>query len=208
MTKQFSQVQQPVESDLEEYKYRFNNSTTAQDKSTVNKKPRIFFPTTPLYYQTLQSRIVFNPPPKIQLETPQTPGNPHLWNQQSWNKSLGEYRSLFGNLTPAAGQSEGNTLTWEQSPAQNPTKSASSLTERTVILQPIGSSDKGKQPALTPGEHSNTRTPIPLNIISNTLSINQIMAYWDIAKLEKFSSEEDNAYSWIADTEKAITANS
>ncbi|KAG9288375.1 hypothetical protein G9A89_021406 [Geosiphon pyriformis] len=33
------------------------------------------------------------------------------------------------------------------------------------------------------------------------------MAYWDIAKLEKFSSEEDNAYFWIMDAEKAITTN-
>ncbi|KAG9299688.1 hypothetical protein G9A89_006404 [Geosiphon pyriformis] len=34
------------------------------------------------------------------------------------------------------------------------------------------------------------------------------MAYRDIAKLEKFSGEEDNAYSWIADAKKVITANS
>ncbi|KAG9288089.1 hypothetical protein G9A89_017684 [Geosiphon pyriformis] len=33
------------------------------------------------------------------------------------------------------------------------------------------------------------------------------MAYQDIAKLEKFSGKEDNAYSWITDAEKAITAN-
>ncbi|KAG9289247.1 hypothetical protein G9A89_002590, partial [Geosiphon pyriformis] len=88
-----------------------------------------------------------------------------------------------------------------------PTESASSLMEETAILQSIGSSDKGKQPALAPKEHLNTRTPIPLNITSNTPPINQIIAYWDIAKLEKFSGEEDNTYSWIVDTEKAITAN-
>ncbi|KAG9301989.1 hypothetical protein G9A89_021033 [Geosiphon pyriformis] len=33
------------------------------------------------------------------------------------------------------------------------------------------------------------------------------MAYQDITKLEKFSGEEDNAYSWITDAKKAITAN-
>ncbi|KAG9301613.1 hypothetical protein G9A89_016683 [Geosiphon pyriformis] len=79
--------------------------------------------------------------------------------------------------------------------------------EKTAILQLIGSSDKGKQPALAPREHSNTWTPISLNIISNTPPINRIMAYQDIAKLEKFSGEEDNAYFWIVDAKKAITAN-
>ncbi|KAG9287160.1 hypothetical protein G9A89_003008 [Geosiphon pyriformis] len=79
--------------------------------------------------------------------------------------------------------------------------------KETAILQPIGSSNKGKQPALAPREHLNTQTPIPLNITSNTPPINQIMAYQNITKLEKFSGEEDNAYSWIADAEKAITAN-
>ncbi|KAG9300260.1 hypothetical protein G9A89_011333 [Geosiphon pyriformis] len=157
LTKQFSQVQQPIESDLEEYEYKSNNPTTAQDKSM--------------------------------------------------NKSLGEYGSLFENLTPTASQSEGNTSTWEQPPAQNPTESAFPLMEETAILQPIGSSNKGKQPALASGEHSNTRTPIPLIITSNILFINWIIAYQDIAKLEKFSSKEDNAYSWIVDTEKAITTN-
>ncbi|KAG9305659.1 hypothetical protein G9A89_022581 [Geosiphon pyriformis] len=51
------------------------------------------------------------------------------------------------------------------------------------------------------------QTPISLNITSNTPPINRIMTYQDIAKLEKFSGEEDNTYSWIADAEKAITAN-
>ncbi|KAG9293193.1 hypothetical protein G9A89_010530 [Geosiphon pyriformis] len=95
----------------------------------------------------------------------------------------------------------------EQPPAQNLAESASPLMEETAILQPIGSSDKKKQPALAPREHSNTRTLILLNITSNTPPINQIMAYRDIAKLEKFSGKEDNAYSWIADAEKAITTN-
>ncbi|KAG9292758.1 hypothetical protein G9A89_001288 [Geosiphon pyriformis] len=79
--------------------------------------------------------------------------------------------------------------------------------KETAILQPIGSSDKGKQPALASREHSNMQTPISLNITSNTPPINQIMAYWDIIKLEKFSDKKDNAYSWIMDAEKAITAN-
>ncbi|KAG9305845.1 hypothetical protein G9A89_006256 [Geosiphon pyriformis] len=200
-------VQQPVESNSEEYENKSNNPITAQAKSTVNKKLRVLFPTIPSYYQTLQSRIVFNPPLETQSETLQTPGNPHSWNQHSWTKSLGEYGSLFGNLIPAASQTEGNPLTWEQPPAQNLVESASPLTEKTTILQPIGSSDKEKQPALAPREHLNTRTLISLNITSNTLPINQIMAYQDIAKLEKFSGKEDNAYSWITDAEKAITAN-
>ncbi|KAG9296606.1 hypothetical protein G9A89_015198 [Geosiphon pyriformis] len=196
-----------VKSNPEEYENKSNNPITAQAKSTVNKKPRILSPTTPLYHQTPQSRIVFNPPPETQLETPQTSKNPHPWNQHSWTKSLGEYRLLFGNLTPVAGQTEGNPSTWEQPPAQNLAESASPLIEETAILQPIGSSDKEKQPALAPGEHSNTQTPIPLNIISNTPPINWIMTYQDIAKLEKFSGEKDNTYSWIVNTEKAITAN-
>ncbi|KAG9292725.1 hypothetical protein G9A89_008313 [Geosiphon pyriformis] len=106
-------LQQPIESDPEKYKYRFNNPTIVQDKSMVNKKP-------------------------------------------SWTKSLGEYRLLFENLTSTASQTERNISTWEQPPAQNPTESASPLMERTAILQPISTSNKGKQPALAPREHSNT----------------------------------------------------
>ncbi|KAG9294256.1 hypothetical protein G9A89_021615 [Geosiphon pyriformis] len=166
VAQRFPQVQQPVESDSEEYENKSNNPVTAQAKPTVNKKPRALSPTTPSYHQTPQSIIVFNPP----LET-------------HWTKSLGEYGLLFGNLTPAAGQTEGNLSTWEQPPAQNLAELASPLMEKTAILQPIGSSNKGKQPALAPGEHSNMRTPIPLNIT------------------------KDNAYSWIADAKKAITAN-
>ncbi|KAG9291717.1 hypothetical protein G9A89_012002 [Geosiphon pyriformis] len=183
VAQQFPQVQQPVESNPKKYENESNNPVTAQAKSTVNKKPR-----------TLQSRIVFNPPLGTQSEIPQTPGNPHPWNQHSWTKSLGEYRSLFGNLIPAA--------------AQNLAESTSPLTEETAILQPIGLSNKGKQPALAPREHSNMQTPIFLNITSNTPPINRIMAYRDIAKLEKFSGEEDNTYSWIMNAKKAITTNS
>ncbi|KAG9298562.1 hypothetical protein G9A89_018921 [Geosiphon pyriformis] len=157
MAQRFPQVQQPVESDPEEYENKSNNPVTAQAKFIT--------------------------------------------------KSLGEYGLLFGNFTPAAGQTEGNPSTWKQPLAQNLAESASSLMKKTAILQPIGSSNKEKQPALAPGKHSNTRTPIFLNITSNTPPINQIMAYLNIAKLEKFSGEEDNAYSWIADAEKAITAN-
>ncbi|KAG9299689.1 hypothetical protein G9A89_006405 [Geosiphon pyriformis] len=145
VTQQFPQVQQPVKSNPEEYKNKSNNPITAQAKSTVNKKPR-----------TPQSRIVFNSPLETQSETPRTPGNPHPWNQHSWTKSLGEYRLLFGNLTLAASQTEENPSTWEQPLAQNLAESISPLTEKTAILQPIGLSDKGKQPALAPGEHSNT----------------------------------------------------
>ncbi|KAG9288220.1 hypothetical protein G9A89_020526 [Geosiphon pyriformis] len=130
VAQRFPQVQQPVEFDLEKYENESNNPITAQAKSTVNKKPR--------------------------SETPQTPGNSHPWNQHSWTKSLGEYGLLFRNLTPAASQTERNPSTWEQSPAQNLTELTSPLTEKTAILQPIGSSDKGKQPALAPREHSNT----------------------------------------------------
>ncbi|KAG9306331.1 hypothetical protein G9A89_018214 [Geosiphon pyriformis] len=169
-------IQQPVESDPEEYKNESNNPVTAQAKSMVNKKPRVLSPTTLSYHQTPQSRIVFNSPPETH-----------------WTKLLEKYGSLFGNLTPTA--------------TQNLAESAFPLIEETAILQFIGSSDKEKQPALAPGEHSNTRTPIPLNITSNTPPINRIMAYRDIAKLEKFSGEEDNAYSWITNAEKAITAN-
>ncbi|KAG9288374.1 hypothetical protein G9A89_021405 [Geosiphon pyriformis] len=77
VAQQFSQVQQPVKSDPEEYKNKSNNPITAQAKSMVNKKPRVLSPTTPSYHQTPQSRIVFNPPPETQSETPQTPENPH-----------------------------------------------------------------------------------------------------------------------------------
>ncbi|KAG9287988.1 hypothetical protein G9A89_017583 [Geosiphon pyriformis] len=169
VAQQFSQVQQPMEFDPEEYKNKSNTPVTVQAKFTVNKKPSVLSLTTPLYYQTFQSRIVFNLPLETQSETPQTPGNPHPWNQHT------------------AGQTEENPSTWEQPPAQNLVESASPLTEETAILQLIGSSNKGKQPALAPREHSNTQTPIPLNITSNTPPINRIMAYRDIAKLEKFS---------------------
>ncbi|KAG9299935.1 hypothetical protein G9A89_009663 [Geosiphon pyriformis] len=118
--------------------------------------------------------------------------NPVTAQAKFTTKLLGKYGSLFGNFTPAAGQTEENSSTWEQPLAQNLTESASPLIEETAILQPIGLSDKGKQPALAPGEHLNT----------NISPINWIMAYWDITKLEKFSGEEDNAYSWITNAEK------
>ncbi|KAG9302008.1 hypothetical protein G9A89_021052 [Geosiphon pyriformis] len=207
MAQQFPQVQQPVESNSEEYENKSNKPVTVQAKSMVNKKPRVLSPTTPLYHQILQSRIVFNPPLKTQSETLRTPGNSHPWNQHSWTKSLEKYGLLFGNLNPAAGQTEKNPSTWEQPPAQNLAESASPLMEETAILQPIGSSNKRKQPALALREHSNTQTPILLNITSNIPPINRIMAYQNITKLEKFSGEEDNAYSWIVDAEKAITVN-
>ncbi|KAG9307394.1 hypothetical protein G9A89_017223 [Geosiphon pyriformis] len=180
VAQQFSQVQQPVESDPKEYENKFNNPITAQAKFTVNKKPRVLSPTTLSYHQTPQSRIVFNPPPETH-----------------WTKSLGEYGLLFGNLTPAAGQTEENPSTWEQPSAQNLAELASPLTEKTAILQPIGSSNKGKQSALAPGEHLNTQTPIPLNITSNTPPINRIMAYQDIAKLKKFSAIERDYYTMV-----------
>ncbi|KAG9300717.1 hypothetical protein G9A89_023515 [Geosiphon pyriformis] len=178
-----------------EYKNESNNSVTAQAKSTVNKKPRVFSPTTPSYYQTPQIGNTTNSWKSTPLESTQL----DQITRKIW--------IAVGNLTPAASQTEGNPSTWEQPPAQNLAESAFPLTEETAILQPIGSSNKGKQSALAPGEHSNTQTPIPLNITSNTPSINQIMAYQNIAKLEKFSGKEDNAYSWIADAKKVITAN-
>ncbi|KAG9307012.1 hypothetical protein G9A89_003063 [Geosiphon pyriformis] len=141
LTKQFFQVQQPVESDLEKYKYRSNNFTTAQDKFMVNKKPKVFSSTTPSYHQTPQKPL----------------------------------------------------------PTQPLTESSTTSSEKTAILQPIGKINKEKQPELALGEHSTS--------INKTLPTHQIMAYQDIAKLEKFSSEEDNAYLWIAKAEKAITAN-
>ncbi|KAG9293529.1 hypothetical protein G9A89_005532 [Geosiphon pyriformis] len=149
MTKRFFQVQQSVEFNLEKYKDRSNNLTTAQNKSTT--------------------------------------------------KSLGEYESLFGNLTPT-----------EQPLAQNPAESASLLMEKTAILQSIGFSNKEKQPALAPREHSNTWTPISLTVTSNTPPINRIMAYWNIAKLEKFSGLRSSLLRSVqsrhlANLQKAVT---
>ncbi|KAG9304204.1 hypothetical protein G9A89_019766 [Geosiphon pyriformis] len=98
-------------------------------------------------------------------------------------------------------------LTWKQPPAQNPAKSISSLMKGTAILQPIGLSNKKKQPALASEKHSNMWTPIPLNVTNNTSPINWIMAYQDITKLEKFSEKKNNMYLWIAKAKKAITVN-
>ncbi|KAG9293379.1 hypothetical protein G9A89_007625 [Geosiphon pyriformis] len=154
IAKRFSQVQQPVESDLDKYKDEFNNPGTAQAKSMVNKKPRFFSSTISLYYQILQSRIVFNPPLETQSETPRTPGNPHPWNQHSWTKSLGEYGSLFENLTSTLNKTDRNTLTWEPPPTQPLTKSSTTPSKETAILQSIEKINKGKQPELALGEHS------------------------------------------------------
>ncbi|KAG9284476.1 hypothetical protein G9A89_014080 [Geosiphon pyriformis] len=95
----------------------------------------------------------------------------------------------------------------EPPPTQLLTESSTTLSEKTAILQPIGKINKEKQPELAPGEHSSTQTPNPLALISKILPIHQIMAYRDIAKLEKFSSEKNNAYIWITEAEKAITTN-
>ncbi|KAG9287216.1 hypothetical protein G9A89_008846 [Geosiphon pyriformis] len=87
-------------------------------------------------------------------------------------------------------------------------ESASLLTEKTAILQLIGSNNKEKQPALAPREYSNMQTPISLNVTNNTPPINRIMTYQNITKLKKFSGKENNTYSWIVDTKKTIIANS
>ncbi|KAG9290717.1 hypothetical protein G9A89_011680 [Geosiphon pyriformis] len=148
---------------------------------------------------TVQAKSMVNKKPRVFFPiTPSYHQTPQIENtMNSWKSTPLESRQLDQitrriRIAPSA---------------QNLAESASFLTEETAILQSIGSSDKGKQPALVPGEHSNMWTPISLNITSNIPPINQIMAYQDIAKLEKFSGEEDNAYSWIADAEKAITTN-
>ncbi|KAG9288719.1 hypothetical protein G9A89_004338 [Geosiphon pyriformis] len=138
MAKQFSQVQQLVESNPEKYKNKSNNLTTAQAKSMVNKKPRFLSPTTPLYYQTPQSRIVFNPPPETQLETPQTPENLHPWNQHSWTKLLRKYGLLFGNLTPIINKTDRNTLMWEPLPTQPLTESQLSPLKKQLFSSLLG----------------------------------------------------------------------
>ncbi|KAG9298553.1 hypothetical protein G9A89_018912 [Geosiphon pyriformis] len=165
VAQRFSQVQQPVESDPEEYENKSNNPVTAQAKFMVNKKLRVLFPTTPSYYQTPQIRNITN----------------------SWKSTLLELTQLD--------QITRRIWIAEQPPAQNLTESAFSLMEKTAILQPIGSSDKGKQPALAPRKHSNTQTPISLNITSNTPPINWIIAYLNIAKLEKFSAITANGWN-------------
>ncbi|KAG9292610.1 hypothetical protein G9A89_006982 [Geosiphon pyriformis] len=162
---QIHQIQQPVESNLEEYEYRSNNPTTVQDKSTNCIQP-----------------------------TPENPVRNTTNSEKPTPLESTKLEQIIGRIRIAPS-------------AQNPTESAFPLMERTVILQPIDSSNKEKQPALALREHSNTWIPILLNITSNTPPINQIMAYWNITKLEKFFGEEDNTYSWIVDAEKAITTN-
>ncbi|KAG9290967.1 hypothetical protein G9A89_011117 [Geosiphon pyriformis] len=122
-------------------------------------------------------------------------------------KSLGKYKLLFGNLSPTLNKTDRNISIWKPLPTQPLTESSTTLSEKTAILQPIGKINKGKQSELAPGKHSNTQTPNPLASISKPLPTHQIMAYQDIAKLEKFSSEEDNVYIWIVEAEKVITAN-
>ncbi|KAG9303262.1 hypothetical protein G9A89_013588 [Geosiphon pyriformis] len=180
-------IQQPVESDSEEYENKFNNSITAQAKSMVNKKPRVLSPTTPSYHQTSQIGNTTNSWKSTPLESTQLD-------------------QITRRIRIAVWKSYSSSRLNRRKPINLGT-ATSTKSKETAILQLIGLSDKGKQLVLAPGEHSNTRTPIPLNITSNTPPINWIMAYRDIAKLEKFSGEEDNAYFWIADTEKAITAN-
>ncbi|KAG9290714.1 hypothetical protein G9A89_011677 [Geosiphon pyriformis] len=104
------------------------------------------------------------------------------------------------------------TLLYHQTPQKLPptqplTKSSTISSEETAILQLIGKINKEKQPELAPGEHSSTQTPNPPALISKTPPTYQIMAYQDIAKLEKFFSKEDDTYIWIVEAEKAITAN-
>ncbi|KAG9301701.1 hypothetical protein G9A89_016772 [Geosiphon pyriformis] len=123
-----------LESDPEEYEDESNNFITVQAKFMVNKKPRFLSPTTPSYYQTFQSRIVFNSLPETQLETPQTPENPYSWNQHSWTKSLGEYGLLFGNLSPTFNKTDSNTLTWEPPPTQLLTELSATPSKETAIL--------------------------------------------------------------------------
>ncbi|KAG9303942.1 hypothetical protein G9A89_005852 [Geosiphon pyriformis] len=71
MAQQFSQVQQPVEFNSEEYENKSNNPVTAQAKFTVNKKPRVLFPTTPSYHQTLQIGNTMNSWKSTPLESTQ-----------------------------------------------------------------------------------------------------------------------------------------
>ncbi|KAG9307373.1 hypothetical protein G9A89_017202 [Geosiphon pyriformis] len=124
-----------------------------------------------------------------------------LYSTHPWKPR--EYRLLFGNLIPTISKTDRNMSTWKPLIEQILAETANLFMEETAILQPIGSNDKRKQPELAPEKLSKTRTPI----FSSPLPINQIMAYRDIAKLEKFSGEEDNMYLWIAKAKKAITAN-
>ncbi|KAG9285550.1 hypothetical protein G9A89_006538 [Geosiphon pyriformis] len=52
-----------------------------------------------------------------------------------------------------------------------------------------------KQLELAPGEHSSMQTPNSSILTSKTPPIHWIMAYQDIAKLEKFFGEKDDAYT-------------
>ncbi|KAG9284040.1 hypothetical protein G9A89_022814 [Geosiphon pyriformis] len=65
----YAEIQQPVESNPEEYEDEFNNPITAQAKFMVNKKSRFLFPTTLLYHQTPQKL----PPIQLLTELSATP---------------------------------------------------------------------------------------------------------------------------------------
>ncbi|KAG9294639.1 hypothetical protein G9A89_008118 [Geosiphon pyriformis] len=114
---------------------------------------------------------------KFTSETPQTPRNPHPWGQHSWTKSLGKYRSLFGNLIPIINKTDGNMLTWKTPPTQLLTKSSITFSKKTAILQSIGKINKGKQPELALEEHPSIQTPNPSILTNKTPSTHQIMAY-------------------------------
>ncbi|KAG9286143.1 hypothetical protein G9A89_010157 [Geosiphon pyriformis] len=98
-----------------EYKNEFNNPVTAQAKSTINKKPRVLSPTTLSYHQTLQSRIVFNPPLKTQK----------IWiavwksypsSQSNRRKPIPATQILAKHGTPIFYTSESTTLIYTTSP--------------------------------------------------------------------------------------------
>ncbi|KAG9294831.1 hypothetical protein G9A89_008524 [Geosiphon pyriformis] len=98
-------------------------------------------------------------------------------------------------------------LIWKPPPTQLLNKSSTILSKKTAILQPIGKINKRKQPELAPRKHFSTQTPNSLASTSKISPTRQIMAYQDIAKLEKFSEEENNVYLWIMKAKKAITIN-
>ncbi|KAG9287645.1 hypothetical protein G9A89_023995 [Geosiphon pyriformis] len=158
-------IQQPVESDSEEYESKPNNAAATQEQV------------------------------KSTLETPQTFGNLHPWGQYSWTKLLEEYGSLFGNLIPTINKTDGNMSTWEPPPIQLLTKTSTTLFEETAILQPIEKINKKKQPELAPREHSSIQTPNLSTLTSKASPTHQIMAYQDIVKLEKFSGKQNETYT-------------
>ncbi|KAG9286166.1 hypothetical protein G9A89_010180 [Geosiphon pyriformis] len=91
---------------------------------------------------------------KLRFFSPTTP----LYYQTPQRK----YGLLFGNLSPTLNKTDENTLTWELLPTQPLTKSSTTPSKETAILQPIGKINKEKQPELAPEEHSSTQTLNPL----------------------------------------------